>query len=325
MNRFKRNFWMSSLMGGAMVLGAGPAFASPNPSGQQHSKPEMGMHSSANEVVTSAGKLQASDAHALWLLHKIDQGEIAQAQLAQSRAKSDKVKDLAGDLLDDHKGMDEKVLSLAKDNDVTFAGEAMGTGGAGNEGATSPQEAAGTESTSGGSSTVEELPNSGTGGAGAMGQAGMTHGQLSASDQAMLSKSSAQLQKLQGLQGRAFDRAFLKGQVKDHQKALSALRGITAQNEDVKGLLEDAIPTLEKHEKESREALQAMRGVGGSGDESGMQNGDQDQSGEGNWMQQSPDSSQGGTSEGTGTSSQPGTGGAAGSSGSGGSGGGGTP
>jgi predicted outer membrane protein len=315
MIRIKKNLWrsfgMSALMTGALAFAA-PALASPANAEHAHMK-KMG----ANEGVTSAGKLSATDAHALWLLHKISKGEIAQAELAQTKAKNDKVKDLAGDLRDDHQKMDENVLKLAQENNVQFAGEAIGTGGSGMEGSstgmtqdtgsattpeTKPEDQGASTAATGGSSTVEEIPNngtggSGTGGSGKMAGAGSMHagmGQatpLSSADQSLLASGAAQLEKLQGLEGAEFDRTFVRDQVKDHQTALSMLRGVTAQNDDVKGLLKDSISTLEKHEKDSRDALKELRGVGGSGDEgSGMsQPSDQTQTPE---QTQTPDQTQ---------------------------------
>lgn len=295
MIRIKKSLWrsfgMSTVMTGALAF-AVPALASP--ANAEHANMKKG----ANEGVTSAGKLSASDAHALWLLHKISKGEIAQAELAQTKAKNDKVKDLAGDLRDDHQKMDEDVLKLAQENNVQFAGEAVGTGGSGMEGtrtgmtpdtgstatpeSKTDDQGASTAAPSGGTSTVEEIPNSGTGGSGMSGSsktagAGSMHagmGQaasLSSADRSLITSGAAQLEKLQGLEGAQFDRTFVRDQVKDHQKALSMLRGVTAQNDDVKDLLKDSVSTLEKHEKDARDALKELRGVGGSGDEgSGM-------------------------------------------------------
>lgn len=310
MTRFKRNLWMSTVMGGALALAAVPALASPGQDAQTGARTmehpaSMGM--SAHQGVSSSGKLQPGDAHALWLLHQINQTEISQAQLALSKTQNDKVKDLAGELRDDHQKLDEDVMKLVKDNNVQFAGEMTGTGGSGELGTeagtggagaqgsagmstTGDQTGAatGTESTGGGSSTIEEIPNhGGTGGSGTMTGAGAAHsaGQagLSAADRSLLASGAAQLQHLQGLQGAELDRAFLEAQVKDHQKALSMLRGVSAQNDDVKGLLDEAIPKLEKHEKDSQDALKSLRGVGGSGDEgNGM-------SDPGQTQEQSPD------------------------------------
>lgn len=324
MSTFKRNFWMSTFLSGAMALTAGPAFGGtviPSTSQQTDaSMPQSGMQPMQKQGITSMGKLQQADAHTLWLLHTINQTEIAEAQLAQAKAQNDKVKSVAGDLLKDHKKLDDDVMTFAKDNNVQFEGTATseaGTGGAGASTSTSPSGSAGMQpgtggaaaagtsgtqqgkdvSKTGGSSTVEEIPNTGTGGAGSAGaqaqgstsgatvsgQAGMNEGTggagmtgtagmggqamtLSSADRAMLEKNTRELQHLTGLQGAEFDSAFLHGQVRDHQKAISLLRTASPQNKDLTKLVSDAIPILQKHEKDARDALKSLSsGVGGAG------------------------------------------------------------
>jgi predicted outer membrane protein len=314
---------MAALVSGALAF---PAFADPvipstsqqldpnlkdhglqqqqNPNGKRGTMQGQGgmmQGQSASAGITSAGKLQASDAHTLWLLHQIDQQEIAVAQLAESRSQNDKVKDLAKTIRDDHKSLDDDVMSLAKDNDVQFGGEAnaQGMGGAGSAGMgnsagsepadlphggpdnlnaqhgqqTEPQYQGMAQSgqqaqaqAQGGSSTVEEIPNgSGTGGSGmAQGKMGQM-GNLPKHDQQMMRGHQRELQRLSSLQGDQFDRAFVRTQVRSHQRTLAMLSRISAKNDDVKDLLEKAQSKIKDHQKSARELWQSMSAVGGSG------------------------------------------------------------
>lgn len=71
------------------------------------------------------------------------------------------------------------------------------------------------------------------------------------------SKHQAELQKLQKLDGAAFDKAFIKAQRKDHQKTVNLFReqAKNAKNPDVKSYAEQTLPKLEQHLDMARGAM----------------------------------------------------------------------
>ena len=66
--------------------------------------------------------------------------------------------------------------------------------------------------------------------------------QLSDADQAMLTK-------LQGMHGRAFDMAYARGQVTDHEKMLQLLKqeSTDGTDPDLKSFAQQTIPTIQQH------------------------------------------------------------------------------
>jgi putative membrane protein len=62
-------------------------------------------------------------------------------------------------------------------------------------------------------------------------------------------KDQKQLDKLQKLDGAKFDRAYMKGQLKDHEDMLKLLQreAKTSKDMDLKSFAEQTIPTIQKH------------------------------------------------------------------------------
>ena len=67
---------------------------------------------SATEAGQGAASMSASGV--LSMLHQVDQDEIRLARIAQSKATSDKVKDYAKDMIDDHTALDKKVSDFVQ-------------------------------------------------------------------------------------------------------------------------------------------------------------------------------------------------------------------
>jgi putative membrane protein len=63
------------------------------------------------------------------------------------------------------------------------------------------------------------------------------------------SKDQKQLDKLGKLDGKKFDKAYMKDQVKDHETVLSLLQkeAKSGKDADLKSLAETTIPTIQKH------------------------------------------------------------------------------
>jgi putative membrane protein len=68
------------------------------------------------------------------------------------------------------------------------------------------------------------------------------------------SDGAAMLQRLRNVRGADFDRQFLDMMVTDHDKAISMVKAWQAEAQDkkVRSLLEDLLPTLEKHRDQAR-------------------------------------------------------------------------
>jgi putative membrane protein len=77
------------------------------------------------------------------------------------------------------------------------------------------------------------------------------------------SKQKAEHQRLSGLSGESFDRAFLKSQEQDHKKDIAEFRrqAERAKDPDVKQFAEAGIPTLQEHERMTTQAMASTSGV----------------------------------------------------------------
>jgi len=73
-------------------------------------------------------------------------------------------------------------------------------------------------------------------------------------------KDQALKDKLSGLSGAEFDRAYMTSMVKDHQKDISEFQkeANSGSNADLKGFAARTLPTLQEHLRMAREAEQAV-------------------------------------------------------------------
>lgn len=76
----------------------------------------------------------------------------------------------------------------------------------------------------------------------------------------------AQVERLDGLEGRAFDRAFAKAMVRDHEHALDVAKQLEKKTEDaeVRELVEDFVPMQKKHLEKARDLRSQVTGGGGT-------------------------------------------------------------
>lgn len=282
MKSLKKIMVRSAILAGALALAA-PAFAHGH--GHGHAKQMQG------QLMMQPGDLSHHDAQALWLMHFANQAETETAQLAATNSQNDQVKDYAKMLLDDHTSLDGKVMSFARDHNVSFPEMKEGTGGAGMEGEQTGSEMKEDEGTGGAGMTGQSNTATGTAGqkdqaaqadqaapadqgdqaamqknaqppaaAGAGQQAAMMP--LSHEEMNLLSHAKSEAKKLQNLKGRSFDRQFLSDNVKDHQQVIMKLNHMLAQvqNPDLKSMIKDTLPKLEEHQKKAQELLRGMGG-----------------------------------------------------------------
>ena len=71
-----------------------------------------GATAEAGKAATTATKMSPSAI--LSMIHQVNQDEIAMGKMAQSRAQSDKVKDYAKDMVDDHTALDKKLTDFVQ-------------------------------------------------------------------------------------------------------------------------------------------------------------------------------------------------------------------
>ena len=72
-----------------------------------------------------SGAVAMSPTAVLSLLQQVDQDEVRLAQMAQSKATSDKVKDYAKEMITDHQALDRKVSDFATQNKLTLSPSAI--------------------------------------------------------------------------------------------------------------------------------------------------------------------------------------------------------
>jgi putative membrane protein len=77
------------------------------------------------EGMSARSPVAMSPTAVLSLLQQVDQDELRLAQMAQSKASSDKVKDYAKDMIKDHEALDRKVSDFAAQNKLTLSPAAI--------------------------------------------------------------------------------------------------------------------------------------------------------------------------------------------------------
>lgn len=79
-------------------------------------------------------------------------------------------------------------------------------------------------------------------------------------------KDQATYDRLEKLSGAAFDRAYAKDMVADHQADVAAFRKEAngGKNDSLKGFASETLPTLEDHLKEAKEMMKAVAGTSAS-------------------------------------------------------------
>ncbi len=247
--------------------------------------------------------------------------EIAMAKLALQKASSDKVKEFAQMMIDEHGSANDQLKAMVSGVAMGNAPEQMGSGTAGAMGntdatggstttSTSGTTGTGTTGTTGTSSTTtgtgtttgsDATTGSGTTGSGSMGagtsgttgtgttgtsgsgttDAGtMGHagshattgtGSADFNDPTMLSpEHRAMMDKLTKLTGASFDREYMMGQVKDHQKTAALFESQIKNGKDarLKEFATTLLPSIKKHGQMASDIANSMR-TGSSSSKSG--------------------------------------------------------
>jgi putative membrane protein len=199
---------------------------------------------------TSSMSITGGDPEIIQVLATVDQGEIADGQMAQRMAKNAQVKALARTLVTEHTASLQKDRQLAKTANVQLMNATGGmSGGSGTSKAGTSDSASktgvnpGSQGTSGGSMSNVAM------------QLQTMHQQTS--------------ERLSGMQGAAFDSAFVNAQVMGHQQVLTLLQGAASQgqNSAVSQHLADATKHVQDHLERAQKLQQSLTsGSTGTGD-----------------------------------------------------------
>jgi putative membrane protein len=177
-------------------------------------------------------------------LHKVNQMEIEVGNLAQTHAKSAKVKQFGETLVKDHTKADKDVLDFAKANNIVLSEAGMGSAGgsmkAGESGEMGSQGSMGVQGSQGD-----------MGSQGSQGDMGGSYKSGSPSGEQHASKGQMKIDKLSQLQGDAFDREFLTMMAQDHEKLINTLENTRGKENDKKldALIDKLLPTLRDHQR----------------------------------------------------------------------------
>lgn len=190
-------------------------------------------------------------------LHHVNQMEIEVGNLAQTHAKSAKVKQFGETLVKDHTKADKDVMDFAKNNNIVLSeagisgsqgGSALKTGESnemgsqgsmGTQGKEGSQGSMGSQGSKAGETGSTGSYKSGT----ATGSTGEQYG--------MKESHRAKIDQLSNLQGDAFDRQFLTMMAQDHEKVINTLENSRGKENDKKldALIDKLLPTLRDHQR----------------------------------------------------------------------------
>jgi hypothetical protein len=96
---------------------------------------------------------------------------------------------------------------------------------------------------------------------------------MNATERAVMEADEAEIKKLEKLEGRAFEQAYLAHMVEDHDRDITraALAVAEFRGSELGGMLQQMLPKLQRHREHAYRALGALKadpnqlGVGGSG------------------------------------------------------------
>jgi putative membrane protein len=207
------------------------AAAATNPAGGA-----AGTTSPSSSAGSSAMTITGGDPEIIQVMATVDQGEIADGQMGQKMAKSSQVKAYARELVAAHTKSLSQDKALAKAENVQL------------------MSSTGTTGTTGKADTASKT--------GASGQMSPVATQL----QTMHQQTA---ERLRGLQGAAFDTAFINAQVMGHQQALQLLQssGTVTQNTKLSTHIATATKEVQDHLDRAQKIQQSLASGGtGMGD-----------------------------------------------------------
>src|SRR5262249_21011229 len=147
--------------------------------------------SSTTTTTTSGAKPEMSQSQVLNKLHKVSLSHVELGNLAQTHAKSDKVKSLGEKMSKDFGKIDQTVVDYAKEHDIVLA-EATSMGHKGTKAGSQADMKTGTETMGNEAQANNDIGN-----------------KVGESTTGMDEARSSKMERLGKLQGEEFDKAFL--------------------------------------------------------------------------------------------------------------------
>jgi putative membrane protein len=216
------------------------AAAATNPAGGA-----AGTTSPSGSAGSSAMTITGGDPEIIQVMATVDQGEIADGQMAQKMARNSQVKAFARELVSAHTKSLSQDKALAKATGVQLMSSTGTTGTTGKADSAKKADTASSAATSGASSQMSPVAT----------QLQTMHQQTA--------------ERLRGLQGAAFDTAFINAQVMGHQQALQLLQssGTVTQNTKLSTHIATATKEVQDHLDRAQKIQQSLASGGtGMGD-----------------------------------------------------------
>jgi len=213
----------------------------------------------------SAMSITGGDPEIIQVMATVDQGEVADGQMAQRMAHNSQVKAFARELVAAHTKSLTQDKALAKAANVQLmssSGTGMsGTGASGSASSTGTTGTTGKADSSSKSGTASSAGTAGTSGA---------SGQMSNVAMQLQTMHQQNAERLRGMQGAAFDSAFINAQVMGHQQVLQLLQssGTQTQNTKLSTHIATATKEVQDHLDRAQKIQQSLAsgGTGGMGD-----------------------------------------------------------
>jgi len=218
-----------------------------------------GTTSPSGSAGSSAMTITGGDPEIIQVMATVDQGEIADGQMAQKMARSSQVKAYARELVSAHTKSLAQDKALAKAENVQLM-SSTGTSGTGASGSASSTGTTGTTGKADSANKAGTPSSAGTSGA---------SGQMSPVATQLQTMHQQTAERLRGLQGAAFDTAFINAQVMGHQQALQLFQssGTTTQNTKLSTHLATATKEVQNHLDRAQKIQQSLASGGtGMGD-----------------------------------------------------------
>jgi len=206
----------------------------------------------------SSMSITGGDPEIIQVMATVDQGEIADGQMAQRMARNSQVKAYARELVAAHTKSLAQDRALAKSANVQLM-SSTGSMGSGASGGASSTGTAGRTDSASKSGTASSAGTPGASGASA---------QMSNVAMQLQTMHQQNADRLRGLQGAAFDSAFINAQVMGHQQVLQLLQssGTQTQNTKLSQHIATATKEVQDHLDRGQKIQQSLSSGTGTGD-----------------------------------------------------------
>lgn len=253
----------------ASPLTGTPALQSTPPTSPPHSRarPASGPHSDGADAVlrdrqragtndrssdrTATGStLKRADQQFLSKALASGTAEVELARLAQSRAQDAELKRFAEHMVEDHTRVNGELRALGTRAGMDWPEDRNSSSGRSGTGTSST----GTSATGNRSTSASAPPSGAASGAGMQSTPGATEGSATGMNAgtgtpALSASAQRTMERLQGLSGADFDRAFIQQMVSDHKSAVADFQraASSGSDSDVRRFAQQTLPGLQEH------------------------------------------------------------------------------